>query len=227
MISRVGLGGCPPRPPTDPDSRVEDASGSSRRRFAVPHTIPPPYGDTLGGPMPSAWFRLPVHNAAPPSLQWVREGPFPSFDATMGRSDSLPFLSPPFVAFGRRYHPCAVFAPSGRARDRGLRGVDVPVPEPGMSVETAGSLRFPSDPRVPAPCSWTPVGPRKPLQCLGAAPARVHNAGSRERESRGSIARHRDSLTLLRSGGHPPPRQTRFRLLARLCRAGFSPAGSR
>src|SRR5262249_48388159 len=34
-------------------------------------------------------------------------------------------------------------------------------------------------------------------------------------------SRHGDSLSPLRSGGHPPPRKTRFRLLARLCRAGF------
>ena len=41
----------------------------------------------------------------------------------------------------------------------------MPVPEPGMSVETDGSLRFPSAPRVPAPCSWTPVGPNTPGHC--------------------------------------------------------------
>jgi hypothetical protein len=160
--------------------------------------------------MPSARFRLPVHNAAPPSLQWVREGPFPSFDATMGCSDSLPFLSPPFVAFGWRYHPCAVFAPSGRARDRGLRGVDVPVPEPEMSVETAGSLRFPSDPHVPAPCSWTPVGPRAPshygasarppLVSTTVAPAsedfgaRSHGIGTRCLRFAVEVTRHRARL---------------------------------
>src|ERR1700679_683239 len=38
---------------------------------------------------------------------------------------------------------------------------------------------------------------------------------------RGSIARHWDSLSTLRSEGHPSPRKTRFRLLAKLCRAGF------
>src|SRR4029077_20343836 len=36
---------------------------------------------------------------------------------------------------------------------------------PGMSVKTGGSLRFPSNPRVPAPCSWTPVGPNTPGHC--------------------------------------------------------------
>jgi DNA-binding transcriptional ArsR family regulator len=45
--------------------------------------------------MPSAWFRPPVHNAAPPSLTGVLEGQFPRFSATMRRCDSLPFISQP------------------------------------------------------------------------------------------------------------------------------------
>ena len=38
---------------------------------------------------------------------------------------------------------------------------------------------------------------------------------------RGSIARHWDSLSTLRSEGCSSPRKTRFRPLAKLCRAGF------
>jgi hypothetical protein len=64
--------------------------------------------------MPSAWFRPSVRDAAPPSLHGVREGPFPRFLATMKRSDSRPSISPHFVAFAWRYHPCALFDPSGR-----------------------------------------------------------------------------------------------------------------
>src|SRR5436305_2461790 len=60
-----------------------NASGSSRCGFAVPHTTHPLCGDTLGGSMPSAWFWPLVHNAAPPWLHGVREGPFPRFHATM------------------------------------------------------------------------------------------------------------------------------------------------
>ena len=56
--------------------------------------------------MPSAWFQPLVHNAAPPSLHGVREGPFPRFGATMGRCDSLTSISPHFVAFAWRYHRC-------------------------------------------------------------------------------------------------------------------------
>ena len=54
--------------------------------------------------MPSARFWPLVHNAAPPSLPGVREGPFPRFIATMGRCDSLSSISPRFVSFAWRYH---------------------------------------------------------------------------------------------------------------------------
>ena len=70
--------------------------------------------------MPSVWFWLPGHGAAPPSLHGVREGPFPRFVASMRRSDSLPSLSPHFVSFAWRYRR---FVPgsSPQARD-GSRG---------------------------------------------------------------------------------------------------------
>ncbi len=153
---RVGLGGFPPRPPADPDVRVEDASGSSRCGFAVPPTIRPPRGDTLGGSMPSAWFRLPVHNAAPPSLHGVLRSSSPAssllWDAPTpcrpSRRTSLP-------SFGDTTLVPDLLPPTG-ARGRGHGEIGIPVPEPEMSVETAGSLRFPSDPRVPAPV----LGPR-------------------------------------------------------------------
>ena len=38
---------------------------------------------------------------------------------------------------------------------------------------------------------------------------------------RGSITQRLISLSTLRSGGRPPPRKTRFRLLDRLCRTGL------
>ena len=89
---RVALGDCSPRAPTDPYVHFR-AYGSSRCGFAVPHTTHPLCGDTLGGSMPSAWFRLLVHNAAFPSLHGVQEGLFPRFHDTMGRSDSPPSVS--------------------------------------------------------------------------------------------------------------------------------------
>src|SRR6185312_5254773 len=146
----------------------------------------------------------------------------------MGRSDSRPPVSPPFVAFGWRYHPCASFAPSGRARGRGLRGVGVPVPEPEMSVETDGAPKFLGTPRVPWPCSSTPAGSVAPGHC--GAPTRsprLTRARTLAMIFRGSIARPGHSLSTLRSGNCLPPRKTRFRLLAKLCRVGFAhPQGS-
>ncbi len=70
--------------------------------------------------MPSAWFRLPASNAAPPSLHGVREGPFPRFLATMRCCDSLTPISPHFVSFAWRYHRCAPRS-SPTARDTGPR----------------------------------------------------------------------------------------------------------
>jgi hypothetical protein len=63
--------------------------------------------------MSSACFQPPVHDAAPPSLPGVREGPFPRFVTTMGHCDSLPSISPHFVSFVWRYHAlCPLFVPN-------------------------------------------------------------------------------------------------------------------
>ena len=88
-------------------------------------------------------------------------------------------------------------------------GVFKPGLQPAVTTEMAGSLRFPSDPLVPTPCSRTPVGPMhaRPLRRLGAAPACVNNGGSRKQRFRGSIARHWDSLFTLRREGHPSATQ--------------------
>jgi hypothetical protein len=215
---------CHPGPPLIRTCPIK-ASGSSRCGFAVPRTTHPLCGDTLGGSMPSAWFRRLVHNAAPPSLHGVWEGPFPRFLATTRRSDSLPLLSPHFVAFVWRYRR---FVPgsSPPARDRAgdQPGVGQPGLQPAVTTETAGPLRFPSSPHVPAPCSWTPVGPKhaRPLRRVGAAPACVNNGGSRDEKDFGARS-HGIGTHCLRFAGRvtPPPRKTRFRMLAKLFRAGF------
>jgi hypothetical protein len=146
----------------------------------------------------------------------------------MRRSDSRPSISPHFVAFVWRYHPCASFAPSGRARGRGLRGVGVPVPEPEMSVETGGAPKFLGTPRVPWPCSSTPVGSVTPgHRGVPTRSPRLTRARTPPMIFRGSIARPGHWLSTLRSGSRLPPRKTRFRLLAKLCRTGFvHPQGS-
>src|SRR3954447_14532716 len=99
---------------------------------------------------------------APPSLGGVHRASSPASSVLWGtqtpcrpsRRASLPSLGDTTLA------PCLL--PATGTRGRGLRGVGVPAPEPEMSVETAGSLRFLGNPRVPLPCSGTPVGPRTP-----------------------------------------------------------------
>ncbi|UCC31936.1 MAG: hypothetical protein JSU86_06590, partial [Phycisphaerales bacterium] len=74
------------------------------------------------------------------------------------------------------------------------------------------------------PCSRTPVGPSTPgLYGVAVLPSAhrygvgSHDKQSFEAESHGLFTR------CLRLAGwvSPPPRKTRYRLLARLCRAGF------
>jgi hypothetical protein len=97
-----------------------------------------------------------------------------------------------------------------------------------FSVETSRSPRFLGNPSVRSPGSSTPAGPA-PLALTGitdAAPGLLDGRGSRDNmhfgaQSPGSRTR------CLRFAGWvaPPPRKTRFRLLARLCRMGFLPTG--
>ena len=147
----------------------------------------------------------------------------PGLHGTMGRSDSRPSLSPHFVAFAWRYHPCAA----------------VRSHRPRRAAVGSGELVF----RVPSRnCWWKRTGlpgSQGPLVCLGpvlrprrdrsrqascgvsAWSPRLTRARTPAKSFRGSIARPRHWLSTLRSEGHPSPRKTRFRLLAKLCRAGF------
>ncbi len=123
-----------------------------------------------------------------------------------------------------------VFLPAAEAHGRGLRGVGVPVPEPELSVETTGSLRFLGNPCVPMPCSWAPVGPRTPGPCGASTwpPLVSTTKAPAMRRFRGSITRPWDWLSTLRPGGHPTRRKTRFRLLGQAWPGGILlPAGLR
>ncbi len=97
--------------------------------------------------MPSAWFRPPVHNAAPPSLPGVLEGQFPRFSATMRRCDSLPLISPHFVAFSWRYHRC-VTCSSQSAQDLAVdqSGVGKPVAPAGSDDGGGRVSQVPGEP---------------------------------------------------------------------------------
>jgi len=160
-----------------------------------------------------------VHRTSSPasSVLWGAQTPCCSF-----RRASLPSRGDTTLAPG--------LLPAAEAHDRGLRGVDGPVPEPELSVETTGSLRFLGNPCVPLPCSWTPVGPRTPGP-YGAStwPPLVSTTKAPAMERfRGSITRPWDWLSTLRPGGHPTRRKTRFRLLGPAWPGGILlPAGLR
>jgi hypothetical protein len=92
-------------------------------------------------------------------------------------------------------------------------------------METAGSPKFPGNPRDHSPCSLTPAGPGRlsgpRVSCLARPPLRTTTRAPHERRFRGSIAQRLIWLSTLRNGGYPPSRKTRFRLLVRLYRTGL------
>ena len=131
--------------------------------------------------MPSAWFWLPVHDAASPSLHRVREGPFPRFIATMKRSDSHPSISPHFVAFVWRYHPCVLFAPSDPTQGRGPGSWYSGSRAGHVSGDGRGS-QVPERPSCPCALFLDPGRTEHawPLRRVDVAPACVYNGGSRD-----------------------------------------------
>ena len=175
--------------------------------------------------MPSVWFPTPGPRRGTPFAPGVQEGPFPRFHTTIRLSDSLPLVSPHFVAFVSAIHPCARFAPTGRDARPGARGVGVPVPEPEMSDRwkrqglsgsraTLVSLHLFLDPgrtemrqAIAALRRGPRLGQQRWLPPSKDFGARSHGIGTR-------CLRFAVEVTL-------PPRKTRFRLLAKLCRAGF------
>ena len=130
------------------------------------------------------------------------------------------------LRFLRLAIPSFVPCSSPPARDR---AVDQPgVGKPGLQAGSHdGDGRVSQVPERPScPCAlFLDPGRTEVRQAIASASARPPlvstTVAPASRRFRGSIARHWDSLSTLRSGGRPPPRKTRFRLLAKLCRAGF------
>jgi len=103
-------------------------------------------------------------------------------------------------------------------------GVGHPVPPAGnWSVETTGSPTFLGNPTVLLPCSPTPAGPtHQALAMRRRGPRSVHGEGSHKTAFEAQS--HGFGTGCLRFAGRvaPTPRKTRFRLLAKLFRAGFT-----
>ena len=121
--------------------------------------------------------RVPMHppcslqrsvETASPSLRGVLRSSSPAstllWDAPTpcrpSRRTSLPSFGDTIVSSPVRTHQLGTGAGD-------QPGVGKPGLRPAVTTETAGSLRFPSDPRVPAPCSWTPVGPKYAVRGQG------------------------------------------------------------
>src|SRR5271166_4058776 len=167
-------------------------------------------------------------NTAPPSLRRVPRGGSPASAVLRGAPTPVrPFRRTSLPSFGDTTRASGLL-PAAGTRGRGHGEIGVPVPEPDMSVEMDGSPKFLGTPRVPWPCSSTPVGSVTPgHRGVPTRSPRLTRARTPTRSFRGSIARPRHWLSTLRSGSRLPPRKTRFRLLARLYRAGFvHPQGS-
>ena len=142
----------------------------------------------------------------------------------MGRSDSLPLISPHFVAFVWRYLrfvPCS----SPSAWDGKLWiNLELVAGTPAGNHDGNGRVsQVPERPSCPYALFLDPGRTETPGHCgVSARPPPVSTTVAPAiRIFRGSIARHWDSLSTLRSGSFLPPRKTRFRLLAKLCRTGF------
>ena len=148
----------------------------------------------------------------------------------MGRSDSRPSLSPHFVAFAWRYHPCVgpLLPATADARSRASGLWCSGLPNRNCRWRRTG---LPGS-QGPLVCLGPVLRPRRDRarQAIAACPTRpppLTRTRAPTRSFRGSIARPWHSLSTLRGEDHSSPRQTRFRLPARLCRAGFvHPQGS-
>ena len=146
------------------------------------------------------------------------------------RYDFLPPLSPHFVSFAWRYHGSirlvSSLPPSPNAERRAWGWL------PGIPFRDFLPWRRQDLPRswgtpiVPLPCSSTPAE----LACQAVA---THQRGPRLDHDEGSriatfeAQSHSFSTGCLRFAGRvtPPPRKTRFRLLAKLYRTDLPPAG--
>ncbi len=118
------------------------------------------------------------------------------------------------------------FAPTGLECDAGGQGFSLlrsgyPFPDKGWRRQgLPGSWGT----RMRVPCSTTPAGPqRQALRRCAAAFRHLNDVGSRN-QATFEAPSHGPRIRCLRFAGWvtPSPRKTRFRLLARLCRAGLN-----
>jgi len=232
---RVAPGDCSPGAPTDPDVRdyrirllgsaIRDTTSAAIRcRFVDTEPRISVRAVFLSN---GSLIRHPLSSTGSPRMG------FPCFTGTMGCSETLPPISPRFVAFAWRYHACdAAFrvrpfaAPATPHYTGGGPGVCYAgCPIPALNVETTGLPRFLGNPSASMPCSSTPAGSAGPglYSPTDAAFRSRKGVGSRDDKFfRGSITRPAHSLSTLRSRDYSRTTQDSLPAVGQLCRAGLA-----
>ena len=173
-------------------------------------------------PFPST---VPSHDIPFPPQGLLGVG-FPCFNGTMECSDSRSFVPTRFVSFACRYHPrsCTSLPPMTRAtsKGRGLLLFASLSPRRLFSDGNDRASQVPGEPLWACPVLKTPAGPSR--QALAARRCGLPPLEQRRLPQFASFeARwHGPPTRCLRFAGRitPPPRKTRFRLSATLCRTG-------
>src|SRR3954463_7115605 len=99
----------------------------------------------------------------------------------MGRSDPLPPVSPRFVAFAWRYHPCALFAPVGLDARPWAPGSWCSGSRAGIVGGDGRVSQVPGDPSCASALFSDPGGTEyaRPLRRIGMVPAADKSEDSR------------------------------------------------
>jgi hypothetical protein len=153
-------------------------------------------------------------------------GEFPRFTGTTRCSDSPPPFRPHFVAFAWPYRAWARCSLPGEGSPPAwVLGLVTRWPDRDACAETTGPPRFLGIPRTRMPPSRTPVESRC-LAIRGTAmqpSAVVTTSASTVFSTLGALSRGlRTPCVRFAAPVARPPRNTRFRLVASLCRAGLA-----
>ena len=181
------------------------------------------------GTEPPSGFPPRVHDGHPPSLHRVPAVWVPLLQRYYEDARLPASLSPRFVSFAWRYQAARLSFRSLRSRthNRGP-GVHYPVPTAGpLRLETIRASQVPGKPWCACALLFDPGEPALPGHYGSAARPHAHSTtrALHERYFRGSITRHRHSLSTLRPVGRPKGRKTRFWLPASSTRRDWLPAG--
>jgi hypothetical protein len=240
---RAGAPSRPDRPPVSARREATPASASAKRE-ATPISAPAkreatPISAPIGsaaltfthwrGSMPSVCSRTTVPRRGVPFPPRGPGGPVPPLPrsygtlrlpavplaALRGLRLAIPSFRPSFVPVGLGRRPRIIRELVSRVSHRQFDG-------------NGRVSQVPRDPSCALALFFDPggIGHARPWRRADAVP-RLTRTRTPTESFRGSIARPGHWLSPLRSGSRLPPRQTRFRLLAKLCRAGFvHPQGS-